>query len=60
MKPQHPINASARAASTAFTAFTLIEVTLALGITAFCLLAIFGLLPVGLRSNQAAVGHDRR
>jgi len=36
-------------------AFTLIEVTLALGVTAFCLLAIFGLLPIGLRSNRAAI-----
>ena len=36
-------------------AFTLVEVTLALGVAAFCLLAIFGLLPVGLRSNQSAI-----
>ena len=31
------------------------EVTLALGIAAFCLVAIFGLLPVGLNSNLNAV-----
>lgn len=37
------------------SAFTLVEVTLALGVTAFCLIAIFGLLPVGLKSNQAAI-----
>ena len=36
-------------------AFSLVEVTLALGVAAFCLLAIFGLLPVGLSANQATV-----
>ena len=35
--------------------FTLIEVTLALAVTAFCLSALFALLPIGLQSNQAAV-----
>lgn len=35
--------------------FSLIEVTLALGVAGFCLIAIFGLLPVALNSNQAAV-----
>jgi type II secretory pathway pseudopilin PulG len=35
-------------------AFTLVEVTLALGIAGFCLITIFGLLPVGLSSNQAS------
>lgn len=35
--------------------FSLVEVTLALGVAAFCLLVVFGLIPVGLRSNQAAV-----
>ena len=37
-------------------AFSLVEVTMALGITAFCLIVLFGLLPIGLRSNQAAIG----
>jgi Tfp pilus assembly protein PilV len=37
------------------SAFTLIEVTLSLGVTAFCLLSILGLLPVGLNSNQATI-----
>ena len=37
-------------------AFSLVEVTLALGIAAFCLLAIFGLLPVGIKSQQNAIG----
>jgi uncharacterized protein (TIGR02598 family) len=36
-------------------AFSLIEVTLAIGVVAFCLLAIFGLIPIGLRTNKAAV-----
>jgi uncharacterized protein (TIGR02598 family) len=34
--------------------FSLVEVTLALGIAAVCLLAVFGLLPVAMQSNQAA------
>jgi len=37
------------------TAFSLVEVTLALGVSTFCLIAIFGLLPVGLKSGQAAM-----
>jgi type II secretory pathway pseudopilin PulG len=36
-------------------AFTLVEVTLALGVAAFCLLAVFGLMPAGLKSQQAGV-----
>jgi uncharacterized protein (TIGR02598 family) len=35
-------------------AFSLIEVTLALGIAAFCLLSVFGLLPIGLDTSQNA------
>src|SRR5438067_2326768 len=35
--------------------FSLVEVTIALGIGAFCLIAIFGLLPVGLTSNRNSV-----
>jgi uncharacterized protein (TIGR02598 family) len=35
--------------------FSLVEVTLALGVASFCLLAIFGLLPVGVASNQASI-----
>ena len=34
--------------------FTLIEVTLALGVASFAMLAIFGLLPVGLQSSQTS------
>jgi uncharacterized protein (TIGR02598 family) len=36
-------------------AFSLVEVTLALGIAALCLTTIFALLPVGLRTNQNAI-----
>lgn len=35
--------------------FSLVELAMALAITAFCLIAIFGLLPVGLTSNQNAI-----
>ena len=36
-------------------AFSLVEVTLALGIAAVSLLAIFALLPVGVKTNQIAI-----
>jgi uncharacterized protein (TIGR02598 family) len=36
------------------TAFSLVEVTLALGIAAFCLIAVFGLVPVGVQTNRNA------
>lgn len=35
--------------------FSLVEVTLALGVASLCLIAIFGLLPVGLQTNQDAI-----
>ena len=35
--------------------FSLIEVTLALGVAGFCLLAVFGLLPIGVQTNQRAL-----
>jgi uncharacterized protein (TIGR02598 family) len=34
--------------------FSLVEVTLALGIAAFCLIAVFGLMPVGVQINRNA------
>jgi uncharacterized protein (TIGR02598 family) len=34
--------------------FSLVEVTLALGIAAFCLIAVFGLMPVGVQTNRNA------
>ena len=40
--------------SRSIAAFSLIEVTLALGIAAFCLIAVFGLVPVGVQTNRNA------
>lgn len=37
--------------------FSLVEVTLALGIVSFCLVAIVGLLPVGLQTAKASREH---
>jgi len=34
--------------------FSLVEVTLALGIAGFCLLSIFALLPIGVKTNQTS------
>jgi hypothetical protein len=39
-------------------AFTLVEVTLSLGVMSFCLLTLFGLLPTGLNSNYAAIAQS--
>ncbi len=36
------------------TAFSLVEITVALGIGAFCLIAVFGLLPIGVQTNRDA------
>ena len=35
--------------------FSLVEVTLALGVAAFCLLTLFGLLPLGFQTNQNSI-----
>jgi uncharacterized protein (TIGR02598 family) len=35
-------------------AFSLVELTLAIGVAAFCLVAVFGLLPVGVQTNRIA------
>ena len=35
-------------------AFSLVEVTLAIGIAAICLVALFGLMPVGVQTNRNA------
>jgi uncharacterized protein (TIGR02598 family) len=37
-----------------WTGFSLIEVTLALGVAAVCLIAAFGLLPIGVQTNRNA------
>ena len=36
-------------------AFSLVEVTLALGVAAFCLLVLLGLLPTGLKTQQSSI-----
>src|SRR5437867_3548078 len=36
-------------------AFSLVEVTLALGVAAFCLIAVLGLLPTSLKTQQASI-----
>jgi uncharacterized protein (TIGR02598 family) len=35
-------------------AFSLVEVTLALSVAAFCLIAVFGLVPIGVQTNRNA------
>jgi type II secretory pathway pseudopilin PulG len=37
------------------SAFSLVEVTLALGVAAFCLIAVLGLLPTTLKTQQASI-----
>lgn len=39
--------------------FSLVEVTLAIGVIAFALLAIFALIPVGMNSGRAAIDATR-
>jgi uncharacterized protein (TIGR02598 family) len=36
------------------SAFSLVELALAIGIAAFCLIAVFGLMPVGVQTNRNA------
>ena len=40
-------------------AFSLVEVTLALGIAAFCLIAVFGLMPVAALTNRNATSQTQ-
>ena len=42
-----------------FSAFSLVEITLSLGIIAFGLLAILALVPVGMQSGSAAIDDTR-
>lgn len=35
--------------------FSLVEIVLALGVAAFCLIAVLGMLPVGLKTQQAGI-----
>lgn len=38
-----------------FAGFSLVEVTLALGVAGFCLITLFALLPLGLQANRIAL-----
>lgn len=35
--------------------FSMVEMVVALGVTAFCLIAVFGLMPVGVQTNQRSI-----
>ncbi len=37
------------------SAFSLVEITLALGVAGFCFIAILGLLPAGVQTNQRSI-----
>src|SRR6266480_3975695 len=36
-------------------AFSMVEITLAMGVAAFCLIAVMGMLPAGLKIQQASI-----
>jgi uncharacterized protein (TIGR02598 family) len=50
-----PAQPAPKQSSQESAAFSLIEVTLALGIAAFCLLTLFALIPVALKTQQASI-----
>jgi uncharacterized protein (TIGR02598 family) len=39
-------------------AFSLVELVIALGVAAFCLIAVFGLMPVGMQTNRNATSQS--
>jgi len=39
-------------------AFSLVELTLALGVAAFCLIGVFGLMPLGVQANRNATSQS--
>lgn len=41
------------------SAFSLVEVTLALGIAGFCLIAVLGLMPIGIQTNRNSKSQTR-
>jgi Tfp pilus assembly protein PilV len=43
----------------AAVAFSLVEVTLAIGIAGFCLIAVIGIIPVGVQTNRNATSQTR-
>ena len=44
---------------TSVSAFSLVELTLAIGIAAFCLITVIGLIPVGVQVNRNATSQTR-
>src|ERR1700758_3344318 len=40
-------------------AFSLVELTLALGVAAFCLIAVSGLIPIGVQTNRNATSQTK-
>jgi uncharacterized protein (TIGR02598 family) len=56
MKPlSFPCSRLLRRSLSETAAFSLVEVTLALGIAAFCLITVFALIPVTLKTQQASI-----
>ena len=43
----------------AVSGFSLVELTLAMGIAAFCLIAVIGIIPVGVQTNRNATSKTR-
>jgi uncharacterized protein (TIGR02598 family) len=41
------------------SAFSLVELTAAIGIAAFCLIGVFGLIPIGVQANRNATSQTR-
>ena len=39
--------------------FSLVEIVISLGVAAFCLIAVMGILPVGLKTQQASVNQTK-
>ncbi len=50
-----PRQSALKQPSSEATAFSLIELTLALGIAAFCLITLFALIPVALKTQQTSI-----
>src|SRR5207248_10759131 len=48
-----------RTNNTAQTGFSLVEVTFALGVTAFWLIVVIGMLPTALKTQQASVNQTK-
>jgi uncharacterized protein (TIGR02598 family) len=54
-KPTVTISQNMKRSLAETAAFSLVEVTLALGVAAFCLIAVLGLLPTSLKTQQASI-----